>query len=527
MTKPIVYGATAYRQSMDPNAPWIVSTVVSATELVAWAGVPRRTSDLLVGFQRLETESRIQQARDFFRIGPNQSPTALILGVHPVASESDRVVSLSFLDDDPEKSVRRCTLTVNYSDDDIPDNEVLRRVRAQIDYRLADPAQVIIENENDLEDYEENAEQNYEAEGAAVEDEDGSSPGESIFGGRRGDDSSDQEIEIGRSLLRQLRESLDKPEWVQANIEALRDLAKPATVIDGQHRLKGAYLCERSIPFTVCLLFDCSWPEQVFQFTVVNYTAVGIPDQFITANAALSLTQQELAELSTRLVQAKVKVVEYELMRAVHFDRQSPFFELVNLSERADASKIGYKTMVKIAKAWYQARISPMPNLLLPNLYPGVRSRSAKTIRMQMWKSSDDWSCFFRAFWSVAKKHFEDVPTERGGTLWEVGKSNLMIAIVLFEFQATFFIDLNNQDEEFFDCKGSEHPRVHLLNKIEKRAEKFVAYYPPEFFATTWKMHSLNMSGGRVALTDALHQLLQSKGKYQYSKSQLFTGRVS
>src|SRR5690606_20727328 len=132
-------------------------------------------------------------------------------------------------------------------------------------------------------------------------------------------EGGEPEIELGRSLLTMMRDRLKDSDWCSEHIGELRDIAKPATVIDGQHRIKGAELCERGIPFAVCALVDCTWAEQVFQFTVVNYTAVGIPDQFITANAALSLTKSELDSLRPRLVQAGVKVVEYELMRVVNF----------------------------------------------------------------------------------------------------------------------------------------------------------------------------------------------------------------
>ena len=99
-----------------------------------------------------------------------------------------------------------------------------------------------------------------------------------------------EELELGRSVLSDLADSLDDPAWLEDgdNANAVLDMAKPATIIDGQHRLLGADATERGIPFSVVALVDCPWAEQVFQFTVVNYTAKGIPDQFITANAALS-----------------------------------------------------------------------------------------------------------------------------------------------------------------------------------------------------------------------------------------------
>ena len=73
-------------------------------------------------------------------------------------------------------------------------------------------------------------------------------------------------------------------------LEALRDMLKPALVIDGQHRLFGAAGVEEDIPLLVCSLVQPSWKEQVFQFIVVNDKAAGIPKPFITSLAGMSLT---------------------------------------------------------------------------------------------------------------------------------------------------------------------------------------------------------------------------------------------
>ena len=216
------------------------------------------------------------------------------------------------------------------------------------------------------------------------------------------------EVELGQSVLGKLAELLEDREWVSEHEELVRDLAKPATIIDGQHRVLGAAKCERMIPFAVCALIDCSWPEQVFQFTVVNYTATGIPDQFITANAALSLTGSELRGLETRLVQAGVKVVEYELMRVVNFDDRSSFFELVNLAERKDSSKIGYKTMVRIANMWHRGKTPVISASLLPNLYPDIKGnrRTYRRESLTRWQDKD-WGEFFIAFWDAVRAVYD------------------------------------------------------------------------------------------------------------------------
>lgn len=328
---------------------------------------------------------------------------------------------------------------------------------------------------------------------------------------------------MGRSILHGLLTQLEDAKWCSANDEELRDLSKPATIIDGQHRVKGAEACERDIPFTVCAIVDCLWDEQVFQFTVINYTQKGIPDQFITANAALSLTEVELEELRVRLDQAGVKVIEYELMRVVNFDQRSPFNDLVNLTEKAQDGKIGYKTMVQVAKGWYNGR-AEFFQLLLPSLYPEITGKGRRAARLARWKEGD-WADFFIDFWQIIRTYYGDKDSHvDGATLWSVGDSQLTIAAVLASLQEAFFDNLNAQDEEFFEVEGPTDPATVLRRKFRNRAEKFVEWIPPDFFATQWGVKSLNTGPGRLALRTAMENLVKTKGKYQYGKSALVSG---
>lgn len=515
------YPAVAYRQARDPNANWIVSFVTSADDLVQWAGVPRRTQQIVTGFQRLEDDARIKRAQEFFRMGLNQSPTALIVGIHPIGPGSEKAVELRFLDSDEDSSVRQAELIVSYDDSEQNLEAIRARIREQIRIRLTQDAEL------DASDDSNEAQEDATEEAAIPEEREDDSDDEDEE--EEGEDDANGSFELGRSQLHDLLKKLEDPEWCASNEEHLRDIAKPATIIDGQHRVMGAFLCERDIPFTVCALYDCSWAEQVFQFTVVNYTAKGIPDQFITANAALSLTETELQALQHRLVQANVKVLEYELMKVVHFDERSPFFNLVNLTEKKDDEKIGYKTMVRVAKQWYSAsgRNNPIATNLLPNLFPDIRGKAAKSKRLVRWKESGLWGEFFCDFWRAVRDAYVGHPSHvNGHSLWDVGYSNLMIAIVLFELQEHFFLDLTYQDEEFFEVPDEEESVDFLRRKLRNRASKFIQYYPAKFWATEWKTKSLNTSAGRKALASALDELQKSKGKYQYESSQLVTGNI-
>lgn len=541
------YRGRAYRQALADSAPWLLSFVAPADELSQWAGVPRRSEQNQAGFQRLEDQGRVDKAKEFFQQPVNQSPTSLILGLH--GTLSSRIgAQLKFLEADADTGGSLpCELVIEY---DAPSAEEARDiVREQLRQRLevGNPLESgLIDNggvvgttdigaapgdttersevttttaldttdetiESDPEDVE------YVEELDDTDDTDD------------GDDESEleqsDELELGQSVVEQLLSLLDDDDWLSSddNAAAVIDLAKPATIIDGQHRLLGADATERAIPFSVVALADCPWPEQVFQFTVVNYTAKGIPDQFITANAALSLTKPELDSLKTRLIQANVKIKEYDLMRIVNFDARSPFSGLINLTEKANRSLIGYKTMVRIANQWFDAKHQYF-NTLLPRLYQSIRGKGQKTKRREQWREGD-WGEFFLAFWQEVHAKFRTAPShEPGKVLWDVGHSQLTVAVVLLEMQSAFLDNLNAQDEDWFDVPEGEDPLEWLTAKVRLRATKFVDFFPPAFFSTKWGITSLNTGSGRKDLETCIRSMVDAKGKYQYASDRLVTG---
>jgi hypothetical protein len=500
------YAGTAYRQAQDPKASWLVTFVTSAEDLLIWAGIPRKTDRDLIGFQRADETPRVLRAKDYFsKYGENQSPTSLVLGIHPLVGEGC-AVQLDFTSGTDADTIRTCELLIRY-DADEPLEQAVKRLKAQVKQRLAEePAPIQGVDEVDLDSTAEDSE--------LIDEESEDTPIDA------------EEFELGRSLLRDLLNRLEDSVWAQDNAKDLRDLAKPATVIDGQHRLLGARLCERNIPFSVIAINDCSWAEQVFQFTVVNYTAKGIPDQFITANAALSLTAGELRLLEGRLQQAGVKVIEYELMRIINFDSDSPFRDLVNLSSKKSDDLIGYKTMVQIGKAWYSAKGDAVRQIV-EHIYPDLKGKTHanKKARIERWKQ-DDWGLFFNDFWSTVRDHFAADLTPDKTSLWTVGHSNLMIAAVLHVLQEQFLTNLTAQDESFFEVADTD-ALGEMRSRIRKRAKTFIGYFKPEFFSDKWQMKSLNTGVGRTALREVMRYLVDSRGSYQYTKHALFTNKTS
>src|SRR3954454_18960459 len=104
------YFGRDYRQALDESSPWLVSFVAPASELMTWAGVPRRSEQNKAGFQRMEDQSRIDRAKEYFQQPLNQSPTSIILGLHGRLAESISANLTLMPEDEDSGGSRPCFL---------------------------------------------------------------------------------------------------------------------------------------------------------------------------------------------------------------------------------------------------------------------------------------------------------------------------------------------------------------------------------------------------------------------------------
>jgi hypothetical protein len=211
-------------------------------------------------------------------------------------------------------------------------------------------------------------------------------------------------------------------------------------------------------------------------------------------------------------------------MRVVNFDSESPFKDLVNLTPKKQDGLIGYKTMVQVAKAWYLGKDNAVRQII-DHLYPDLPGKTKAKLRRERWKQ-EHWGLFFKDFWNSVHEHYVSRKTDDGHSLWTVGKSNLMIAVVLQQLQAQFLTNLAAQDESFFEVSDDETLEA-MRAKIRKRAQTFISYYPSELFGKKWKLTSLNIGPGRETLNTVFRQMVDTKGAFQWKSSGLLTGKAA
>lgn len=106
--------------------------------------------------------------------------------------------------------------------------------------------------------------------------------------------------------------------------------AKPALIVDGQHRLYGmSDFDKENLPITVVSLIDATRQEQAFQFIVVNNKAVRVSAE----NVKSIVADFNEDELETRLARARVKYGDKpQILTYINDSPSSPFQNLLEWS---------------------------------------------------------------------------------------------------------------------------------------------------------------------------------------------------
>lgn len=455
------YKAIAFRQ--QPKAPIQVTFVAPSGEILEWAGIPRKSDEFLTGYQRFQDRNRIdRELVPFFGNPENCSPTAAILALRSASPIGGCVLADSDL---REGDIVETEVVITVDEERLSSDEIFEIALVDVERRL--------EHDSD----ETRAEPGDEDEIQDLEDADGSDEEDD-------DSGSEAPVHLGTVTLARLAEMLrDEKKWlIPAFRKAIQDFVKPATVIDGQHRLAAAARIGVSgLPFMVCALFGSSWSEQVFQFTVVNLKPKRIPPALITSIAALSLTRGEQRGLKRRLSDAGVKMREVEIMSLVAYDELSPFESLVNMavaSPEVNRSLLGYAGVKRFSSEWYRcARAS------LINLAKGATGHANRNRARATWQSGGLWFRFFSAFWNAVRESV-------GDDLWiKKDSNNLFIASNLGALQESFLRSFDRYPVRTWSVDPLLEPeeRERLLSDLlSSSVRELMQYFPKDLWMTEW-----------------------------------------
>ena len=425
--------------------------VAHAGDILSWAGIPRKSDELLTGYQRFLDEKRVDsQITPFFQTVENCSPTAVIVALRKDSSLGHCKLANESIE---PGSIVHTTLTISLNDDALKTDDLFESALAYVNTRMANDNSPPSTN-ND--------------EGDELEDEEDASPDEDDE--NYGDDSTEDEAlaHLGTSTLERMRQLLnDRNNWTNRNFrKAIVEFVKPVMLIDGQHRTSGAAkIGENGLPFVICGLYDVPWTEQVFQFTVVNLKPKRLPPSTITAIAGLSLTRTEQHDVENRLRQAGVRMAEVSMMSLVAYSDESPFTDLVDMnvgSRTENASRLGYSAVKRLATPWYRATRKSF-TLIAKEI---LDTNNQATARSE-WREQRIWFDFFCAFWNTVRSQYSsDLCTKSEG-------NNLFVGAHLWGLQEAILSQVDAQRRATWDLSREDLDE----NSIEARTDMLKAKF--------------------------------------------------
>ena len=465
------YKVIAFRQ--QSKSPIQVAFVAHAAEVLQWSGIPRKSDELLTGYQRFLDDARVDtQITPFFQTPENCSPTAVI-----VALRKDTLLGQCRLANENVKpgKIVNTELTISFDEVAAEGPALFESALRYVSDRLAastSPGGSHTEDDSDSNDDVEESLEELDEE----ENEEDDAP----------------VVHLGTSTLEKMKELLDnRNNWKNKNFrKAMTEYVKPALLIDGQHRTAGAArIGDKGLPFVLCGLYDVPWTEQVFQFTVVNLKPRRLPPSTITAIAGLSLTRAEQDSVEARLQQSGVRMAEVAMMSLVAYDDVSPLAGMVDMnvgSREENARRLGYTSAKRIATTWYRATRKSF-TLIAKEIF---RTNNQTTARSN-WRETRLWFEFFCAFWNTVRRRY---PPELwgksdgnhlfvGSNLWALQES--ILSQVDAQRRATWAIGTQADDGDDPERRGEA-----LKRKFLEPVDEALDCIPEDIWTCNWKKSS-------------------------------------
>jgi hypothetical protein len=292
-----------------------------------------------------------------------------------------------------------------------------------------------------------------------------------------------QEVSCRIEILNNVREDLD--EIIGFDKESIISYLLPATIVDGQHRLKGAIAhletifsspevqdevealivsgigaeaanvqitnkFVRNLPISLILCDDPA--EHVFQFVVVNQKATPINTALLGTIVSTSLSNEELERVSHRLKDADIPLEDSKAVSFATRNISSPFYNLVQTGIAGEnAGKLPWtvmKSLVSIIKDLKGAKFfSETDRTDYSDLWKRKLLAKSEIVagddleeKLENWSSdSGVWKEVFITFWDKIKKEFASDDDNERKNYWGNTDSNLYNKISLMILIADFF----------------------------------------------------------------------------------------
>lgn len=378
------YRYDAYRSVQTAEGKPLVFFAAPAVDIDQWAGVPQRSrleGQETLGFQREQKRSRVHELASFFADHRNIVQNPLLAALQ----DPDQI---KFVAASEGSSFGQIYITCE-DFEALPILDLLRRLAARLEERTGgklgpaavDPQRVtqLLERFADQQgltntDFDD---------GDEVSDEDSTDSENS---------TSDEATDIADALLTDESQIIDFYNEIKGRVEILErtgrnDLdevlgftkdaiigyLKPAVLVDGQHRLRGAIeaarraadaagsnesvfdevengvdpgeahkrvLAKHARNLPVSLLMNPSPSEHVFQFVVVNQKATPMGKALLGTIVSTSLSHDEIQPIAKRLEDAGIKLQDSQAVAYLSRSPSSPFYNLVQTGMAGDQKNL-------------------------------------------------------------------------------------------------------------------------------------------------------------------------------------------
>jgi hypothetical protein len=462
------------RETADQSLLMFISP---ASDILSWAGVPRKAFDYQHGFQRTLNPSRVKDVAGYFlEDSKNISPTAIVVGFTGTVVVEDINMPQAGV---PKVDAARVRITVP-DFEHTPLEELTALAMTELRSRL--PENVVAEIENDA----------AAAVAEAMRLQDESAIDEEF--GIESEVSGDGAVEESeRSYLADFYAQLfgythRLLPWPEADSlrEILYSLLKPAIIVDGQHRVFGAASVDRNMLLAVCAIPNSNWVESVYQFVIINQKAKPIKPAFLSSIIATSLSTDEIASVYQRLSKSRIDVDGAEVMDRVNTDPRSPFKDMIDFEVEGSPGFLQFPGMSRLARDF---RNLPQTRGVL--LKDGV------------WKDKEEWLSHFFSAWSGIRRYFLGADPRLWKEPSEDNPNNLLKIVTLQEMQSLM---LNTwADSRAF--------RFGSPVETEEQAFRFWEDFPSNFFTDDWRKKGLQTSVGRGILRDAITETRRNIGR--------------
>lgn len=523
----------------------------SAVDISLWSGIPQKMildggdGAETIGFQRVESLSRVNDIRKFYTQRENSSPNPILCAVR---SPADGAVLFEALENDGINNSKNGIINISLARLEKKDfTELFGMLRQALDARIIEEAdksapseaeintlkRSLYKGDEDTEDFDLLNSAQDEQESSSFEADEVPSIESHIVNFRKA-------IAI-REILCQQGAADGLGEFAGFTKDRLISFLLPIVLVDGQHRLRGALAAAHealeteemqekqaaifnglNLKYTgmqldaeleaeklkllrsvspvlpISLLLDADPAEQVFQFVVVNQKSVPVGKALLGTIVSTTLTENELDIVRTRLTSAGIPLENSRAMTKLVVDPCSPFYEKVDrgLKKELSANLLQWTVfsgLVQIVRTLQGARFYHEDRGLdyalcwketyLPE--SGIASKYQEagfSSPAQYWASNDGpWEEFFLSFFSEVKKRLANSDSEEADNYWGKPKDSNIFNKVYLNILLT----------DFFEYLYTKEVKIASKDEMPEIVESWLSGASSDYFSRNWSLKNV------------------------------------